>query len=386
MEDIISEYLYEVEACKEKLQKGIFTNKDSLCNQIVQALDMLFQEIIKQQSLGNKEKIQAINISLLKVGFKTKGVNCIIEAFNEKWLFDNKPIIYTFKLDKIFDEFYILESSLKEELKKYMRKNMLDEIEEIILNQLELVTYYFIELVRYAIDDIIKNNKFNEIDKDDNFYIVSGEYRDKGSIVYAENNTYEDLNNSLIHMDKMKTLRGRCFKRLKFENKKYLYHDFIGNNYDDSIFKNVELKKCALSQGSFKNSILKNTSFEGSILHDTFFNYSNIENVNFNKVYSTNSYDGSKSILTGCIGLQCLNTKIKDSTFKNSILNGSNFKHAVLENIDFSKCELKEADFRECILKDVDFTKSDLKDAYFNKEQLSNIDLSDEQLNSIKLA
>ena len=140
-----------------------------------------------------------------------------------------------------------------------------------------------------------------------------------------------------------------------------------------------------LSQGSFKNCIMKNTSFEGSILHDTFFNYSNIDNGNFKKVYSTNSYNESKSILTGCIGLQFKNVQIKDSTFRNSILNGSCFNHASIENVDFSECELKESDFRNCVLKNVDFTKADLKDAYFNKEQLSNIDLSESQLNFIKL-
>lgn len=385
MEEIISKYLYKVEDCKGKIQKDIFTNKDILCDKIVQAFDKFFEEIIKEQSLGNKEKIQAINISLLKIGFKTKGTNCVIEAFDEKWLFDSKPIIYSFKLDNIFDEFYNLESSLKNDVKKYFKYNMTDKIEEIILNQLELSTYYFIELVRYAIEEILKNNKLNEISKENNFYIVAGEYRDKGLIVYAENNTYEDLNNSLIHMDKMKTLRGRCFRRLKFKNKKYLYHDLIGNNFDESIFENIELKRCALSQGSFKNCIVKNTSFEGSILHDTFFNYSNIDNGNFKKVYSTNSYNESKSILTGCIGLQFKNAQIKDSTFRNSILNGSCFNHASIENVDFSECELKESDFRNCVLKNVDFTKADLKDAYFNKEQLSNIDLSESQLNFIKL-
>ncbi|WP_297422965.1 pentapeptide repeat-containing protein [Clostridium sp.] len=385
MEEIISKYLYKVEECKEKMQKDIFINKDILCNQIVQAFDIFLEKVIKEQNLGNKKKIQAINISLLKVGFKTKGINCIIEAFDDRWLFDNCPIVYSFKLDNIFDEFYTLEDSLKNDTKKYFKYNFSDDIEEIILSQLELSTYYVIELVRYSINDIVRNSKFDEISKENNFYIVAGEYRDKGLIIYSENNTYEDLNSSIIHMDKMKTLRSRYFKRLRFKNKKYLYHDFIGSNFDESMFGNVELKRCALSQVSFKNCIMKNINLEGSILHDSFFDGSSFENVNFNKVYSTNSYDGSKSILTGCIGMQFKNAQIKDSTFRNSIINGSNFNYASLENIDFSECELKESDFRNSILINVNFTGADLKDTYFTKEQLSNLDLSKEQLNSIRL-
>jgi len=385
MENILDGYLDTIENCKSKLQESIFINKEILAKQIVQAFDRLYQKIIMEQSSENKGKIQAINISLLKVGFKTREVNCIIEAFDEKWLFDNKPITYSFKLDKIFDEFYTLEDYLKEETKKYFGKSLKEQIEKNVLEQYEIAIYYFIELVRYSIEDILENEKFKLINKEEKFCIVAGEYRDKGLIVYAENNTYEDQNSSIIHMDKMKTLRGGCFKRLHFQDKKYLYHDLIGNIFNESIFENVELTKCALSQTSFKNCSLKNISFEGSILHDTFFNYSNIENANFRKVYSHNIYDGSKTILTGCIGLQFLNTKIKDSTFKNSIINGSDFRYASLENIDFTECELKQADFRESALINVDFTDVDLKDAYFNEEQLSDICLSDEQLKSIHL-
>lgn len=385
MENVIEKYEDIIEKHKEKLHENIFISKDILANEIADGFDKLYEKIISNQETGNKEKIQAINISLLRTGFKTRGINCIVEAFNENWLFDEKPITYTFELGTIFDEFHILEEYLKMDTKKYVKKYLNDKIEKLILEQLGITTYYFIELARYALGDIVKNNKFKEINKEEKFYIAAGEYRDKGLIIYSDSNTYEDLKSSLTYIDQMKTLRGRCFKNLYFKDKEYIFHDLIGNVFDESIFENIKLEKCALAQTSFKNCSLNSVSFEGSILHDAFFYNSNIKKVRFQKVYSTNIYDRSKTILTGVLGTQFLNSKIEDSSFKKSILNGSDFRHSSIEKVDFTECGLKQADFRECILNYVEFTNADLKDAKFNKNQLSSINLSDEQLNSIKL-
>lgn len=386
MENILEKYEDTIEKHKEKLHENIFNGKEALAKEIADGFDKLFEKIISEQAAENKEKIQAINISLLRTGFKTRGINCIVEAFNEKWLFDEKPTTYTFELGTIFDEFHILEEYLKTDTKKYVKKYLKGQIEELILEQLEITTYYFIELARYALEDIDKNNKFKEIDKEEKFYIAAGEYRDKGLIIYSSSNTYEDLNSSIIYLEQMKTLRGRCFKNLHFQDKEYTFHDLIGNVFDESSFENIKLEKCALAQTSFKNCSLNSVSFEGSILHDVFFNNSNMKNVKLQKVYSSNLYDGSKSISTGVLGAQFLNVKIEDSSFKKSILNGSDFRYSSLEKVDFTECELKQADFRECILKDVDFTNADLKDAKFNENQLSSLQLSDEQLNIIKLS
>lgn len=107
MENLIEKYEDIIEKHKEKLQENIFISKDILANEIADGFDKLFEKIISNQEAGNKEKIQAINISLLRTGFKTSSINCIVEAFNENWLFDEKPITYTFELGTIFDEFHI---------------------------------------------------------------------------------------------------------------------------------------------------------------------------------------------------------------------------------------------------------------------------------------
>lgn len=385
MEDILEKYEDIIEKHKEKLHENIFINKEVLAKEIADGFNKFFEKIISEQEAGNKEKIQAINISLLRTGFKTRGINCIIEAFNEKWLFDEKPIIYTFELRTIFDEFHILEEYLKMDTRKYVKKYLKDEIEQVILEQLEITIHYFIELTRYALEDILRNSKFKEINKEEKFYVAAGEYRDKGLIIYSNSNTYEDLSSSIIYLDQMKTLRGRCFRNLHFKDKEYTFHDLMGNVFDESSFENMKFKKCALAQTSFKNCSLNSVSFEGSILHDVFFNNSNMKNVKLQKVYSSNLYDSSKTILTGVLGAQFLNTKIEDSSFKKSILNGSDFRYSSLEKVDFTECGLKQADFRECILNDVDFTNADLNYAKFNENQLSSLHLSDEQLSSIKL-
>lgn len=182
-----------------KVKEDIFKNKQTYAKRIVEAVNQLCDKIKLAEKQGKKKSIQSIHLSALYTSIWLEHGEFMIEAYDEKGYQDLEVIELSYSMLPYIESLILFKEELLKKSHPYVniKARLKEEIEKLVLTYFSQYCYYFIQLARYALDDILKLTSFGELSKKDTFYFIAGEYHDSGEIIEATKNTYESNKKAL---------------------------------------------------------------------------------------------------------------------------------------------------------------------------------------------
>lgn len=164
-------------------------------------------------------------------------------------------------------------------------------------------------------------------------------------------------------------------KSLKYSdiNKKEILKDYIFNNENIELDKNVEIKRCKFDgiifdEVSIKFGTLEDVEFINCDLSNLTLIDTHIFRVSFKncKLFGTNFIDTTLDniVIEDCMcsmvnftGVKIHNSKICDSNFKSSNIETSELKNIIIDRVNFSN-----SSFIKTPLKDIDLSNSNIEE------------------------
>ena len=181
----------------------------------------------------------------------------------------------------------------------------------------------------------------------------------------------------------------KSLKYIDIEKKETL-KDYVFNNENIKLDKNVEIKRCKFDgiifdEVSIKFGTLEDVEFINSDLSNLSFIDSHMFRVSFKncKLLGTNFIDttldniiieDSMCSMANLTGVKINNSKISDSNFKSSSINNSELKNLILDRVNFSNSDfmntkLKDMDLSSCNIEEINIDLNCIKGAIISLEQ-----------------
>jgi len=181
----------------------------------------------------------------------------------------------------------------------------------------------------------------------------------------------------------------KSLKYIDIEKKETL-KDYVFNNENIKLDKNVEIKRCKFDgiifdEVSIKFGTLEDVEFINCDLSNLSFIDSHMFRVSFKncKLLGTNFIDttldniiieDSMCSMANLTGVKINNSKISDSNFKSSSINNSELKNLILDRVNFSNSDfintkLKDMDLSSCNIEEINIDLNCIKGAIISLEQ-----------------
>jgi uncharacterized protein YjbI with pentapeptide repeats len=368
------------------LKAFIFQNQQELGQKILTIFDDFFQKINEEQKQGQKKAIGLIYLSALYMAVATGDNLWLMEAYEESVEEEDS---YKQKYDMAFylQSIHAFKDTLQKDSKRYVALEISLEIERFILQYMAQYIFYFIQLTRSHLEEIIQLESFQKMDKSEAFYIGIGEYNDRGEIIYTSKNTYDTTKEAKLHLETAyeKKAIGTVLRGLDISDGTYNEYDLRGSTFEKSSLENITMETSLLNHTCFKEAHLKQVSFAGSIIHDSNFSHGTLEGVDFSCIFSEVRNVEGLEIGTGCTGTRFSKAKLIEVFCRQGTLAGADFREAHLVRCQFVKSDLSYCDFRGAILEEVSFEETLLLESIFDASQLQNLSLTKEQQEQIKV-
>lgn len=137
------------------------------------------------------------------------------------------------------------------------------------------------------------------------------------------------------------------FNGSSFENSKIAYSQFLGSNFDNTIFTNSSLVEVMLSGSFMRRSKLENTSWRHTKARFLDMSLSEANNIS---VGASSDLGGSRFDRTKLQFAIFEHVDLTSTSFFSSDLTGARFVDSNLYNADFSSSVLKNARFENCMI------------------------------------
>jgi len=363
-ENDVSRLTYEM---LKKLDCNLKKEKHSIAKKLTEEFDNFFKLVNQNQENIESKLVFCVSIQILRSNIVNKKSELRLSAYDAEFYMDKNPIHYTFDFDELFKYIFEFENNVAEEVKKYVTRVNKSDVAVAVQKTVMFYKDYLTRLLLFSIDDILRLDSFQDLNKEKDFFLFSGEYKDNLDYIYRsadEKTKYEKT--ELVRKfsggkDEFYTqlLTDLEFEELDLRNKNLCYTQFTNSKMTLTDFA---LAYCICT--NFSNCFISGTNFENALLYDADFSGATLYGVMFNAAFA---------------GL----TTPKEDTFYSPGFNGVNFKNAVLNKVDFTEADFSGADFRGAKFSDVIFENTNLENAVFDEEALTYLELSQHQLNSI---
>ena len=363
-ENDVSGLTYEM---LKKLDYNLKKEKQSIAKKLTGEFDNLFELVNQNQENIEPKSVFCVSAQILRSSISNKKSELRLSAYDTEFYMDKNPIYYTFDFDELFKYIFEFENNVAEEVKKYVTRVNKSDVAVAVQKTVMFYKDYLTRLLLFSIEDILRLDSFQELNKEKDFFIFSGEYKDNLDYIYRsadEKTKYEktELVRKLSSgKDEFYTqlLTDLEFEELDLRNKNLCYTQFTNSKMTLTDFA---LAYCICT--NFSNCFISGTNFENALLHDADFSGATLYGVMFNEAFA---------------GL----TTPTEDTFYSPGFRGVNFKNAVLNKVDFTEADFSGADFRGAKFSDVIFENANLENAVFDEDALTYLELSQSQLNSV---
>lgn len=343
-------------------------NKVEIVKKLTDKLNKFFQKLIDLQKRGEKGKIYCIAIQVLRTKILHKECKVLVTAYDENFYNDKNPVNAYFDMEDIFKYLFIIEEKLDKERPKYIRKINYDDVEMAVQRFVEMYKDYMVKFMKISLKDLEKWECFKELDKEDEFFIITCEYKDNIEFVYKALGKRTEIENKKI----VEEINGKpkgIFAYELFNDLNLAELDLRNENFCFTNFRNSNLSFCdirvAFCIGSdFRNCTMVGTSFEHSFIHDADFRESNLFGAIFRNVNGN------------------LTTPTKEVLYTAGF-SGVDFRGSILQRADFADGNFTGADFRYAKFEETNFKETNLQGAIFDKDSLKDLKLSPKQLEEI---
>jgi len=304
--------------------------------------------------------------TLLRTKLLQRNYSYPVYIYDKDWYFGRGIRIGEISFAEFYSFFDEIWNTLSIERKKYVGRLNEADVEQIMQALSSCMHAYVVELLRYSIIACTETKEYLDMQKDECFEILSGEY-------------YEPCH--LIHREKQNKNYALLKHQLKDNGSDNYFEDYKGIDLTGFQGLGLDLEYADFRNSTLKNIILLNTHLDGAKFKDSDMSgcrltFSNLHNASFENVRLENGD-------LRC----CLSVCGRTSTNQNMIAgySGTSFLNANLKGVDFTKAVMIGCDFRGADLTEAKFEQTKLKDSIFEECQLEKAGLTSEQRAEIKI-
>ena len=170
-----------------ELDKEYQKNLNVIINDVVRDFSKVCQRVIELQKRNEKGKVKYIYFSFLRTNILADNGDFRVDIYDENWFFDNKQCSGSIDMSFVFKYLF----NFIEEIKKNSLENKISmsdiELEKIKLEESERYKILAIEYLKTIVLKMVEDEKYKQMIKDENIYIIAGEYMDECQLIYPKN-------------------------------------------------------------------------------------------------------------------------------------------------------------------------------------------------------
>lgn len=170
-----------------ELDKEYQKNLNVIINDVVRDFSKVCQRVIELQKRNEKGKVKYIYFSFLRTNILADNGDFRVDIYDENWFLDNKQCSGSIDMSFVFKYLF----NFIEEIKKNSLENKISmsdiELEKIKLEESERYKILAIEYLKTIVLKMVEDEKYKQMIKDENIYIIAGEYMDECQLIYPKN-------------------------------------------------------------------------------------------------------------------------------------------------------------------------------------------------------
>ena len=347
------------------MEKALQRDIEQILEEVCSNIEELFNQAVKQQKEGQRAADMIFHLMRRDI---LKGIcQYWLSVYDKSWYLKRGEEIGVLNSRFIYDYY---DAFWKEILMKsgvYTSVFSVAELEFFAMRQLEIFHYYFVEVLRYAMNRVTEGEAYYKLKKEEKLELQSGTYYEACDKLYQQETEkdYGKWKRQFLNGEEKKF----CFADLKGIDLKGVSAVGVDLRYADlrkSNLQGIDLESSILQGTRFQRANLKQANFEKAILNYACFEYADLQGACFDKAVT--AFD----TMFYTIKMQSAYQKIS-------------FRKSCLKEASFRGANLRYVDFREADLEGADFTEAFLEQSIFSQNQMKQIDLTNEQKQQIRI-
>ncbi|TDL50260.1 pentapeptide repeat-containing protein [Paenibacillus dendritiformis] len=351
------------------LHQIVMRDRERLAAEFTASFKQLCLHIRCMQDEKRKGKIKYIHYSALRSRLLSGDHRCRIDAYDRQWYADAADCSAEYDAGWAFGRLDEFTRAIAEQGKRYVGKVLPADVEAVMRSEAVWYTAYLVKLARHAVREAVRSDEFAAIDKEDELYIMVGEYKDRSELVYR----YEVREKDGRELREMLSAGQRS---------EYVYEVFSGTDLSGMYFSLLNFSYanlsastlagnaiwgCAFIGADFRGANLEGVDMNRSIVHGASFKEANLRNASLEHIQGGLSFPVPE--------------ELHIPPFMETSFQDANLEHTSLRGAD-----LRGADFRGAALREACFTDAELEGAIFAAEDVRQLGLSERQLAGIVIA
>lgn len=338
------QHLYEqvalpaLEECVAALEFFFLENRERLVADFVEAMRQFAIQIKERQARGAMPAVGFIHLSLLRTSVLDGSNQYLLEAYTDKWYWDEVACFSRYDAGWAFQEISGLLRLLEERRKRYMGVLDAPDVERMVLKELDFFAQFVTALARLSLSEVVRLPEYKQLEKAQRFQIRVGEFKDLSEPIYVEDiqAREEEEARKLLEQTKGAQCTHETFANMQLREIKADQLDLRFNDFSSSDLANSEFRQCVLMGTRWIGSKLTNADFRHSLLCDADFRQSDLRGANFTYTDGQTSND-KRYRQPGLLGIR----------FDQANLEGADFRHSRLYKASFCGANLRQAIFLE---------------------------------------
>ncbi|BFH11625.1 pentapeptide repeat-containing protein [Paenibacillus melissococcoides] len=347
----------------------VMRDREKLAAEFIASFKHICRRIRRMQDEKRKGKIKYIHYSALRSRLLSGDYRCRIDAYDKQWYTDPQECSAEYDAGWAFCSLGDFTLAIAEQGKRYVGKVLPADVEAVMRSETVWYAAYLVKLARDALREAVRSDEFAAIDKEDELYIMVGEYKDRSELVYRHDARAKD---------------GRELRAMLSagERTEYVYEVFGGADLSGMYFSLLNFSYanlshctlagnaiwgCAFIGADFRGANLEGVDMNRSIVHGASFKEANLRNASLEHIQGGLSFPVPE--------------ELHIPPFMET-----SFQDANLEQASFRGADLRGADFRGAALREACFTDAELEGAIFDDEDVKHLGLSERQLADIVIA
>lgn len=344
------------------LEKELQCHIETIIEKVSTDVKQILNKIVQQQK---QQKAAYITFHIMRKDILDSIYQYRIFLYDKNWYLTKGEQIDILDSYFIYQYYDIFWKEVLKQSNSYRSIFSIPELEMFAMRQLKIFHYHFVEVLRYAMNDITESEIYYKLKKEQHFEIQSGAYYESCDKLFQEDidKDYGKWRKQFLEQQN----KSFCFADLKGINLKEITATDTDLRYTDfrrSELQSIDFGDSNVQGARFQKSNLKHSNFLKAIINAACFDYANLQYACFDEAIS--------AINTFAI------FKVHFAYYFTS------FHGACLKNASFKKANLKYVDFREADITGADFTDAILENCLFSSEQLKQITLTQQQKQQIQ--
>lgn len=331
MKDFVADFTsngYEALACElvAKTNQYLLEHQTEIKNGLSAEIKAFTGRIIASQKQGDTPPLTYLSLSALYTSVYLQEPIMRLDIYGRQWILQEPYDSLEIKLDWLFVYWQKHQSELLDASRTIRIHFSKAQLQKNLLHSARMLFYLAAARLKYWLNDLVREEIFQGLTRDAEFYLTFGEYHHWQDVLYAELPKIDIFNCS-----RNESLKFRVFERCTYKNKRFEAMDLTGSRFhqcrfEHCIFTQVALNDCQFNDCQWLDTVVEDTKLLGATFTDTA-----IARVDFRRVLAAAAQSG---VAPGDLFKE---TEFRRCKFTDAVFTHSQFTDCVLDECLFNK-------------------------------------------------